>query len=108
MPIVTVLPKPNGFADREHHVAHLQRVVAAERDRGQRGRVGLQHREIGLGIGAADACRELAPVVEHELDLVGAFDDMVVGQHVAVGRDDDAGAPCCAAPRLRMLADSGK
>jgi hypothetical protein len=33
-----------------------------------------------------------AAVGEHDLDLVGAFDHVVVGQDVAVGADDDAAA----------------
>ena len=49
--------------------------------------VGLQHREIAT----PDRCRgsarvHLPAVVEHELDVVGAVDDVMVGEHVAVGR----------------------
>ena len=44
----------------------------------------------------------LAAVGELDLDVVGAFDDMVVGDQVALGRDDDAGAE--AALRLVLRA----
>ena len=54
MPWVTRLRQPERIADREHHVADLQLVGAAEgRDR-QRAEVDLQHRQIGVRVAADD------------------------------------------------------
>jgi hypothetical protein len=48
-----------------------------------------------------------AAVVQRDLDVVGGFDDVVVGQDVAVGADDDAGAEAGvgAAAAFRALAE---
>src|SRR5207249_4603998 len=53
-------------------------------------RVDFHHREIRRRIGADDFRRERASIRQLDLDGVGAVDDMVVGQDVAVPRDDDA------------------
>jgi hypothetical protein len=43
-------------------------------------------------------------VVECDLDVVGAFDDVIVGQDVAAGADDDAGTEAGIALRLAFRA----
>ncbi len=73
------------IADREHRVADLHVLDRAQRDRREAGGVCLQDGEIGLGVGAADLRLQAATVLQHELDVVGAFDDVLVGEHVAVG-----------------------
>ena len=98
-----MLPKPNGIADREHDVADLHVVERAERDRGQVLAVGLEHREVGLGIGAAHVAVQPAAVGEHELDVVGALDDVIVGEHVAFAADDHARAEARRAARFVVL-----
>ena len=75
------------IADREHDVADLQRVdgrrsVIAR----QVVAIDLEHGEVGFGIGAAHLGeRPLAAVGQHDLDVVGAVDHVMVGEHVAVG-----------------------
>ena len=93
MPIVTVWPTPKRVADGEHHVAHVELFRVAEGDRVELA-VGLdlQHREIGFRVASDDTGGQFAPVVEGPLDLVGGLDHVVVGEHIAFGRDDDAGA----------------
>jgi hypothetical protein len=44
----------------------------------------LQHRQVGFRVAADDAGGQLAAVVEGHLDLVGGFDDVVVGEDVAL------------------------
>ena len=53
-------------------------------------RVDLQQREVRTWIGTDDRCDEFAPVVHAHDDFVRVFDDVVVRQDVAVGRDDEA------------------
>ena len=78
-------------------------------------RVDLQQGDVGGRVAADDLGRDGASAVavlvgaEVDLDLAGAFDDVVVGQDVAVGRDDEAGAAAALAPlviffRLLLLA----
>jgi hypothetical protein len=63
--------------------------------------VGAQQREIGVGIDA-----EHAGIGDHALavaqaDLLRGADDVAVGQHQAVRRNDDAGAEPAALARIR-------
>ena len=84
-----------GIADRHHGVADLHLGGLAERQRVQLafrrfdvkqgqvgGRVGADHLGVIAGFGVA----------EFDLDPIGAFDHVVVGQHVALGVDHEAGA----------------
>ena len=93
MPEVTEFSKPNGIADgddrlAEHEVggnAHrdrLERLVRLRAEERQvRGRVGGQH----------DGVERLAGI-QRELDVRGAADDVLVGDHQAAGGDDAARA----------------
>ena len=81
------------IADREHDVADLHRVGVAERDRrADPSPSTLIEREVARLVGADHFRGERAAVGQLDPDLVGAVDDVVVGQDVAVGADDDAGA----------------
>ncbi len=86
------LTHPEGVADREHHVAHGERFGVPERDGRQRVEVDLEHRQIALGVGADLRGPHVAAVEQRDPDLVGAFDDVVVGEDVAVLAHDHAGA----------------
>ncbi len=79
------LPDVERIADGKHQVAHPQAVAVSERDGGKILRLDLDDGDIGLGVGADDLAFELAVVREGHLELVGAFDDVVVGQDIAVG-----------------------
>ena len=81
-----------GIADREHAVADLHAVDRAEGDRRQVALVGLQHRDVGFRVGAADVRGDPAAVVQDELDVVGALDHVMIGQHEAFRRHDHARA----------------
>ena len=79
-------------ADGEDHVAHAELVAVGQGDGGQVLGLDLDDGDVGLRIGADDLGGELAVVVEQHLQLVRPLDDVVVGDDVAVGGDDDAGA----------------
>jgi hypothetical protein len=64
-------------------------------------RVDLDDGEVGELVDADDASLQDAAVVEGDLDLRGSVDDVVVGDDVAVRRDDDAAAD--AVLKLRLL-----
>jgi len=70
-----------GIADGEHHIADLQRVRIRELDRREPfARIlQAQHREVGSRVLQHDLGLELALVRERNLDLVGAFDDVHIG-----------------------------
>ncbi|BAQ44521.1 hypothetical protein Maq22A_c05755 [Methylobacterium aquaticum] len=77
-------------ADCHDPVADLRRAVG-ELHVGKGSPVGdLEERQVGLRIGADDLGRQGAAVVERDLDRLGVVHDVVVGDHVAVGRDEEA------------------
>src|SRR5690606_20063165 len=78
--------------DRDHPFADLQAVRIADAHRRQPGRVDLQQRDVGLAVGAYHLRLELALVVQLDRDLFGRLDDVRIGEHVAVGADDEARA----------------
>ena len=52
----------------------------------------LEKRQIALGIGADDIGRIVRPIGGGYGDLLGVLDDMVVGDRITVGADDEARA----------------
>src|SRR5664280_1324009 len=86
------LPDVEWIADSKHHVANAQPVAVSQRDRGQVVRLDLDDRDISFGVGPDNLALELAVVRQGHLEFVSALDDVVVGQDIAVGRDDDPGA----------------
>ena len=93
MPMVTVCPTPEGVADGEHDVADDDIVHLAEADGRQ-----LEPRRSGPICKRRDRsqgrCRRGAAGFRlrpspSDTSICRPFDDMVVGQDVAVGADDD-------------------
>jgi len=74
-----------GAADRQHPFADLQLVTVAQGRGRQSSLAHLEHRHVGARIGAFDLGLDLATVGEHHLDLIGAFDHMVVREDDPVG-----------------------
>ena len=92
-PAVTVELEAERIADRDHQLAAPQPLGIAERRRRQgHRRIDPHQREVGVGIVADHARRQAASLGGHQLDARGAADHVAVGQHQAVGRDDDARA----------------
>jgi len=56
------------------------------------GRIDAHQREVGIGIVADDARAQVAPVDGSDVDARAAADHVAVGEHEAVGRNDDARA----------------
>ena len=79
-------------ADGQHPLAHLQITRIAQFHRRQVLRVDLEHGHVGLRIGAQHLGAELAPVGELDGHFVGVLDHVGVGEHHAVGADDEARA----------------
>ena len=113
MPTVTEPPSPNGLPIAITQSPTFMLVRRAERDSRQRLlRRHLEQREIGLGVLAEHLVDlELRAVVEVDDDLVGAVDDVIVGDDQAfLAVDHEAGAerrhlavaaPVAAAARLK-------
>ncbi|MDR7513125.1 MAG: hypothetical protein QN147_14035, partial [Armatimonadota bacterium] len=82
-----------GVADRDGHLAHLQRRRVAQLHRGQwRRAVHLHHGEVGEPVRAEHATAQGLAGEQGDGDLLRALDDVVVGQDQPVGPDDDPGA----------------
>jgi hypothetical protein len=81
------LPDAKGIADRKHDVADLQFIGVGKIERRELlvGIFQAQHGEIGAAVLENDLGLELALVRKRHLDLIGAFDDMIVG-HDQAGR----------------------
>ncbi len=97
MPIVTVWLESQRVADREHDIADLERVGAAEPDLGQVGQVDLQQRQLRVRILADELRHGNSAVGQLHEDLVGVADHVPVRDDVACAIDDDAGAEAGAA-----------
>ena len=86
------LPDTERIADRQHHIADLQRIGIAEFDGGK----ALlhvqqsQHREIGARILQHDLGFELALVGQRDLDFARAVDDVIIRHHHPAGVDNHA------------------
>ncbi len=87
-------------ADGQHHVSDLQRPGVAEGDGRQLVELDPEHRKVGLGVGAHHLGPAPAAVAQHDLDVIGAFDHVVVGEQITLGRHDHARAQ----PHLRLVA----
>ena len=88
------MPDAEGIADSNDDIANLERVRIAELEiaQGFPLDIDLEHRQIGAFIGQHDPRGELAPVRQRYGNFVAVLDDMLIGDDVAVGRHDHAGA----------------
>jgi hypothetical protein len=82
-----------GGADGDGKLAHprLVRICQPGRRQPPAFRVDFDHGKIGLDIDTADFSVALAQVLEPHFDLFGAFNDVAVGQNVAIFANQDAG-----------------
>src|ERR1019366_3637784 len=81
------------IADREHNVAHFEFIAVAEGDGGQAGGVNFQHGHVRGRVGADHFGGVfLFAVRNRHLDFIHAVHNVVGGQNIAIGGDDDSGA----------------
>ena len=94
MPVVTLFSSPNGLpiATTTSPDRDLRGVGQLERMQRRRGRLDLQHGEVGRGIDADDGRVVRLAVREANLRRLGAVDDVGVRDHVAARVVDEAGA----------------
>ena len=71
-----------------HGFAHAQRVRTAEPHHRRVLQRDLEYREVGVRVGADDACRRGTAVLELDLDLARAGDPMIVRDDMACGGGD--------------------
>ena len=86
-------------ADRDHRLAHHQVARAPERRRGEPLAGYLEHREVGVAIGAQNLRFELAAVAHGDEDPRRPFDDVIVGDDETGAVDDQARAQRLAGAR---------
>jgi hypothetical protein len=79
-------------ADGQHPFTDAHLLVVAEGDGGEVAPLDLEHGDVGGRVAADDLRVEHAAVLHRDLHPVGAFDDVVVREDVAVARDDEARA----------------
>ncbi len=88
--------KPVGIADGDDPVATRTRVESPKLTNGKIAALDLEQGEVGRRIAADDARRIFLAVGQDDRDAVdrsgaaGALDEMVVGDDIAVGRNDEA------------------
>ncbi len=76
-------------ADGDHEVAYPQALRVPETHGRQPLHRDAQHRDVGVGVGPDQLGGKLAAVLKPDLDLVGAVDHVVVGEHQPLLRIDD-------------------
>ncbi|GAV36779.1 hypothetical protein ROTAS13_04467 [Roseomonas sp. TAS13] len=82
-----------GIAHRHHPVARAGLVgIAQLQERQVAAGIDLQQRQVGALVAAHDPGRQLAPVIQRHLHRGGVLHDMVVGDDMALGIDQEAGA----------------
>ena len=86
------LAEPERIADGEHDIAGAQVVRSAKGHDRRIVEGDPQHREIRVRIRADDLRRRHASVGQLHADLIGALNDMMIGDEVALLIDDHAGA----------------
>ena len=106
------LTDPERVADGEHDVADPERRGVVETDRrepplGDAGRLDAHDGEIGLPIAPDQVAGVQRAVPEHDVDGVGVLDQVEVGQHDAVGIDDDARALAQSGPGAAAVRAAG-
>ena len=84
--------QPERRTDRHHPLAGLDRIRTADAQGRQTGRGDLQQGDVGLLVAAHHFRGELAPIRQADTHGVRAFHHVVVGQHIAVLGNDEAGA----------------
>ena len=119
MPRVTVNGKlPKGLPKASTVSPGRSLVESPQGNAGQIVRIDLDDRQVVQLVHADHLGREDAPVIQRDADLRSAVDHVIVGDDVAVGRDDDAAADAVLDLRLRLhllavgpeeeLAESGR
>lgn len=91
-------------AEGKDSLSGMQLAGVAPGDAGEAGRVNLDDSEIGQLVDTDELAGEDAAIVEGDLDVRGAVDDVAVGDDVAVRGDDDSAAD--AVLDLRLLGNS--
>lgn len=77
-------------ADRHHPLARLERIGIAQAHGRQALGLDLQQRHVVLLIAPHHLGLELAAVGELDGDFAGAIDHVMIGQHIAIGGNDEA------------------
>src|SRR5215211_6721228 len=101
------LVEPEGAADGDRELPDLEGVAQGEGRHGQAGAVDLDHGHVVELVGAEDLAGQPGAVVEPDLDLVGALDDVGGGHDEAVLVVDEAGAEAAAAADLDNGGEQG-
>jgi len=98
------LAETERIADREHPIADAQIVAVRQLRGGERLiRLDADQRDVGLLVSADDLRLVPLLVLEHDLDLVGGAEHVVVGEDLALWRDDHTRAEAALLVALRHL-----
>jgi len=83
------LAHPKGVAHSEYPVAYFQALGLGKGNGGQVGSIDLEHSKIGFRVSPDYTGGQGAPVGQCNLNLIGGYHYMMIGQDVAIGTDDD-------------------
>ncbi len=75
--------------DRQHPFTHTQAIRIADRHERQMIGLDLDQRHVGTAIGADQLAAQFALVGQRDVDFIGLVDDMMIGEDVAVGGNDE-------------------
>ena len=101
----SVLVGPQRAADGQHRLPGLHAGAIAQRRRGGHAGVDVEHRQVAIGRAARQRGAGLRARLEDDLVTRRvALDDVVVGQNVALGIDNDAGPGCL--ERIALVVDT--
>jgi hypothetical protein len=87
-----------GRADSEHGLARLEQFGIAELGIGGHFALDLDDGDVGQRVGPDQRGRRGTSILEDHFQRQAAFDHVVVGDGIALGRDDDARAGAALAP----------
>ena len=92
MPAVAVPPRPKGLPTAITQSPTRGLAGVLEVDEREAAALDLDHRQVGALVAADHRGLQLGLVLQDDLDVLGVLDDVVVGDDVAVGRDEEARA----------------
>ena len=96
-------------ADGEHDVTHAYGRHVGDPDAGKPGDGNLQNGNIGIPVFADEQRLAAAAIRQRNQYFIGAIDDVLIGENISFGADDDTGAEVgfavAALPALQLIAE---
>src|SRR5207244_4012872 len=92
--------KTERISNREHPIAHARRIAGELHPREVLAAFDLEESDVRAGIGPDYLRGVVLAIVGHDIDFGCLFDDVVVGNEISVGRNEEARALAHDAPAI--------